>query len=106
MYDPEGTEEEKEAERQRLGYKVIIRGHGASSGQDVIPVKYKCLDCKEEDTLKLYPMESVPLAINCFKCHKGQGQMVDKMLANKVGMRPLPAPGTEAAKQQGAQARA
>lgn len=52
-------------------------------------VHYKCSQCGETDTDKLFENESAAHAINCWNCHAGQGKEIPTMLATKVGMFPV-----------------
>jgi len=54
----------------------------------VTEVKYTCSKCGAEDTVKLYPDESVPVTINCWKCRSGYGKDIAEMVATGAGMFP------------------
>lgn len=58
----------------------------------VIEVKYICNQCKAEDTVKVFPDETLPKVINCWKCRAGVGKEVSEMQLLKVGMFPLLSP--------------
>ena len=51
-------------------------------------VKYICVECGAEDMDKFFAHERPHLAVNCFKCHSGQGLQPDQMLAANKGMHP------------------
>jgi len=59
-------------------------------------VKYRCQndDCSAEDTYKLFPGESAPPVLNCWKCHAGMSYKPDQLseqLFARAGMLPVPA---------------
>jgi hypothetical protein len=53
-----------------------------------IEVKYVCNKCGAEDHVKVFPDESIPATVNCWKCHAGFQKDVAEMLATGIGMFP------------------
>jgi hypothetical protein len=54
----------------------------------MIYVTYICCECGADDTDKFFSHERSHLAVNCFKCHSGQGMSPEQMLAAGKGMHP------------------
>jgi hypothetical protein len=54
----------------------------------VIEVKFVCNKCGAEDIVKLYPDESVPSAVNCWKCRAGFQKDLGEMITTGTGMFP------------------
>ena len=54
----------------------------------VIEIKFICNKCGAEDTVKLFEDESVPSAVNCWKCHAGFQKDINEMIATGSGMFP------------------
>lgn len=56
-------------------------------------VKFTCTKCGAEDTVRLYPSEAVPIAINCWNCHAGFNKSMEDMITRNFGMfSPVTAP--------------
>jgi Zn ribbon nucleic-acid-binding protein len=57
-------------------------------------IEYKCNKCGEKDTLKLWPSERVPAAVNCWNCGSGREYPdVTQQIMNGAGMAEVkPAP--------------
>lgn len=51
-------------------------------------VTYICKQCGEQDTDKFFANENPHIAINCAKCHAGQGLTVEQMLTSGKGAFP------------------
>ena len=49
-------------------------------------VTYTCQECGAVDSDKFFPHEAPHLAVNCFKCHSGQGLTPEQMLNAGKGM--------------------
>ena len=90
VYDPDWTEEQKAANRERLGYRFIHKQHGVIGGDPIVYRDYKCHNCDATDTGKFFPSEKPALMINCHKCGAGRQMSIDKMLAGKRGMYLVP----------------
>jgi hypothetical protein len=54
----------------------------------LIEVKFTCNKCGADDTLKLFPDESIPATVNCWKCHAGFHKDIAEMISTGVGMFP------------------
>lgn len=57
--------------------------------QEMREVKYVCSKCHAEDTVRLFPHEAIPPAINCWKCHAGMNISLSDMIAHSTGMFPV-----------------
>lgn len=54
---------------------------------EMIEKVYQCR-CGAEDTVKLFPGERTPPAINCWKCKAGRRMELTQMLQGMIGMFP------------------
>lgn len=55
-------------------------------------IKYQCTKCESEDTVKLFPGESAPQALNCWNCGSGREYgpgHVHEQVFGRVGMLPV-----------------
>ena len=52
-------------------------------------VTYECPKCHAKDTPRFMQHETPFLAINCWKCHNGQGMDVGAMVQQNRGMFPI-----------------
>lgn len=65
-----------------------------SEEEKIRRIEYVCAKCEAKDTMKLWPNEQVPVALNCWNCHAGQGIDMAQMIQQHLGMfmeNPVPA---------------
>lgn len=59
----------------------------------VMYVEFQCSKCESKDTIKLFPGESAPQALNCWNCGAGREYgpgHIHQQVFDKVGMLPIP----------------